>query len=291
MRVSDSLLFYLSKGYLSGARQKVATAQERVLTGKEVAKPSDDPTAYVQGLKESARGSRAERQERTINVALLALQVADDALGQVTDALQTIAEKALSAANDPLGAEERAALAKEVEALREHILSLANSQAEGKFIFGGYLDNASPFDSDGQYQGSSDVAHLEVARGVKLPAGVSGNRVFSADGGQDIFAALDHLKTALETNDVETARASLDPISKAQSQIIAARSELGATTESYQVAAAVAQQAQTRATENKSELVEIDAIEAASNLARAQQALETAVVIAGRLPLPGLASS
>jgi flagellar hook-associated protein 3 FlgL len=290
MRVSDSMLYYLSKTGLGGARGRLAAAQQRASTGIAVSKPSDDPVAFVQAQKEATRGNRAERHERTINVAAMALQVADAALSQVTEALQSIQEKAISAATDTLSADERVGLSEEVAALRDQVLALANSKAQGRYIFGGYIDNQQPFDAAGQYHGHSEVRQVEVANGVKVSIGISGNRVFGADGGQDVFAAIDDLQNALESNDVDAVRASLDSIDKAHAQVIASRSQLGAYMDAFEVAGAVAQQLQTQAAANRSQLVEVDAFDAMSDLSRAQQALEAAVVIASQLPMPGLVS-
>jgi flagellar hook-associated protein 3 FlgL len=256
----------------------------------KVNKPSDDPSAYVQGQKESVRGSRAERHERTANVALMALQVADTALTQVTESLQIVRENAMAAATDTVSAEDRENIGKVVNAMREQILAFANSEVQGRHIFSGYLEDQVPFEADGSYHGHAEARQVEVANGVKLPVGLAGNQVFGADGGQDIFAALDDLQTALENNDVTAIRSSLDTLSQAQEQIVTARSEIGAHLDSFQVAASVAEEALMNATENRAQAVEADTFDAVSELARAQQALETAVSVAAQLPVPGLVS-
>jgi flagellar hook-associated protein 3 FlgL len=290
MRISDSMFYLRSKNNMAKARERLAEAQKRASTGMAVSNSSDDPVAYAQAQRETIRSSQAEHFERTINIAALALMVADDALSQVTEALQTVRDDALRAASDTVDATERADLALEVGALSDQVLALANTQAEGQYIFGGYLDNAQPFDANGNYVGHSDVQQVEVASGVKLKKGLAGDKVFGAAGGQDMFAALRGLKTALEQNDKAGVRDSLDAIEKAQEQIVAARSELGATTDSFNVARSVAQQVQTRVAENRSKLVEADTFDAASDLARAQQTLQIAVTVASALPTSGLAS-
>jgi flagellar hook-associated protein 3 FlgL len=290
MRVSDSMMFNLSRSNVTAAREKVAEAQSQVTSGKAVGKPSDDPVAYVQSQRESSEGNRAVRYERTANIALMAFQVADSALGQVTEALQTIKEKALTAANDTINADQRADVSTEVGALRDQIRSLANSQAEGRYVFAGYMDNQAPFTEAGAYRGHSEVRQVEVANGVKLPTGLAGNRVFGTAGGHDVFAAIDALQTALESNNLDGVRASLDAIHQSQNQIIASRTELGAYMDSCDVATTVAQQVQYQTTANQSKLVDVDAFDAASAFARAQQALQIAITVAGQIPIAGLAS-
>ena len=291
MRVSDSMLYFQSQTNLGGARDRLAVAQNRATTGMSVSKPSDDPTAYVKGQKESIRANRAEHRQRTISVAVMALQVADSGLSQVTEALQTIQEEVMTAATDTVSADQRAYVGQVVSALRDQILSFANTKSQGRYLFAGYTDNQQPFSAAGLYSGHAEARQVEVASGVKLPTGLTGNRVFGADGGQDIFAALGALTTALQNNHVATIRASLDSVDEAQTQVIAARSQIGAYIDSYQVASSVAEETKLQAATHRSQLVEADAFDSVSQLARAQRALETAVAVAAQLPVPGLVSS
>lgn len=288
MRIPDSLFFTRARAQLEGSRSAFAEAQSRALTGKRVQKPSDDPLAAAQAQRASFRGKRAEGHERTVNVALAALHVADDALQHVSDALERARQLALQAATDTQNADNRAAVAEEISQIREQVRSLANTRAGGRYVFSGYSDGTEAFDPTGAYQGHPEAAQLRVAPGVSLAMGVPGDQIFAPPAGADAFATLDALETALRTNDVTGIRGAVDGIDASAKQVVDARAELGGSFESAETALSVVQRIQDQSVAEQSKLTDADAIGAFSDLARAQQALEAAVQIAANLPPAGL---
>jgi len=290
MRVTDSMLYDMSRTRLSAARTRAAEAQERAATGQRVRAPSDDPTAAALARRESARIAHAEAALRTTDAGLGWLEAADGALDSVESLLSRARELAVGAANGTMNADARSGIAREIEQIRAAVVGLANTEAEGSYVFAGFADNIPPFIATGAYVGDGQVREVEPAPGMRVGVGVSGATTFGVGGagGTDILATLESLRAALDSDDVATIGALLDPLSSSISQIADARTTLGANMQSLETMRSVAERRRDRATADRADLVEVDPYEAFSELSRAENALQAAVKVAAELPMPGL---
>jgi flagellar hook-associated protein 3 FlgL len=291
MRIADSTFFGRMRTALMGRRSDLATAQQRAETGLRVAAPSDDPIASALARKETSAAQRQSAYQKGADEAMTKLATADSTLGSVHDALLQAHDLSIQAANDTLNATDRASLANQVAQIRANVLSLANTEQEGHFIFAGYKDGAQPFDAAGVYNGDTTGPQLEVAKGVQLATGLTGDQVFKPVGGVDVLTALTNLQTALNANDTVGIQQAITDMGGAADHIADSRAQLGILMQNADMAKNVAQQAQDRATQRHADLVEIDPVAAYTDLAKAQSALQAAVAIAGQLPPPGLAAT
>jgi flagellar hook-associated protein 3 FlgL len=291
MRVTDNSLFAKMQQGLATRREHLERAQSAAMSGRRVVKPSDDPAALAQARAHTAIESRAVATERTVNVALNSLMVADSALDQVGESLDRARELALQASTGTLNAEDRASISKDIASLRQQVIALANSQDGSRYVFGGYKDQGSPFDADGTYNGDTEAQQVEVSRGLRIPLGLTGDRVFGSTGGADVMQTLADLSTALENNDIDSIQGSLEQLEQSGRQVRLARVELGGHIGAGQIARTVAERGKDQAVSARSHLLDVDPLDAYTELARAQQALQAAVAVASQLPAPGLASS
>ncbi len=288
MRVSDASLFMKMRQNLSTRQEQLAQAQSHATSGLRVENPSDDPVAFAAAQMQTAAKARAAGHERTVQAAQGMLSVADSALSDVDNLMTYARSMAVQGASDTLNPADRALLAQTVTQLHEQLVSLANTQSGGRYVFGGYKDSTVPFDPTGLYQGDTNAVQVEVSKGVNLPIGVTGDQVFGAAGGQDAFAALTALQTALTANDSAAISSSITLFDASLEQIRAKHSVLGTHLNEADVALAVAQRNQDNATKSVSQLVDADAAAAFSDYARAQSALQAAVAVAAQIP-PSLA--
>jgi flagellar hook-associated protein 3 FlgL len=291
VRVTDSTMYAQMRAGLATRREHLERAQSAAISGRRVQKPSDDPAAMAKARSHSAQESRSIANERTVNVTLTALQVADSALDQIGESLARARELALQASSGTISAEDRSYLANEVEALRSQVLGLANTQEGGRYVFAGMKDGDSPFGADGVYNGDTEAQQVEISKGLRIPLGVTGDRILGAAGGQDVFAALSDLTSALRGNDVDAVRASLDQLDQGSRQVRSARVDIGGGIDATEVARSVAERGRDQAVAARSALLDADPLDAFTELSRAQGALEAAVAVAAQLPPPGLAST
>lgn len=289
MRVSDNTFYANMTKNLGVRREALAKAQERALTGRKVDKPSDDPIAFAQARSHRAEQNRAASYERVITHTLPSLEASDSALGDVDNLMRRVRDIAIAGANDTLNADDRNGLVQELDGLKQALVSIANTKTGDRYIFGGYRDAAPPYDPAGVYSGDTATQSVEVARNVTLPVGVTGDRVFgNANGGQDMFQVITDLQTALTSGISTDISANLTNIDVSLEQVRVARSEIGLHLNQADISLGLAQRHQDEAINARSKLVEIDAIDAYSELMRAQSALAAAIEIAAQLPPTGL---
>lgn len=286
MRVSDKGTYDRHRAGLTELRSRLVESQERASSGRRVLRPSDDPVANSLALRERSRESRAEDHTRSIERGRSRLEAADGALGEVADMLRRVQELTVQASTDTVGADERRNVAAEIRELRASILSVANSESEGRRLFAGHLDEAPPFDATGAYVGGATSPTLEVAPGRQVSVGLAGDSIFS--GPVDVFGRLDALATALEANDEVGIRAGLEDVRSGHRQVVSARGVLGASSDAIEAASSVVERMQTRAVEAQDDLVGIDVAEAYLELERARGAYAAAIQIASQLPGPSL---
>jgi flagellar hook-associated protein 3 FlgL len=257
--------------------------------------------AFTQARNHTVEQKRAAGYERTVTSALPSLETSDTALGDVENVMRRVRDIAIQGANDTLNGQDRDKLRLELDGLKQQLVTLGNTKTGDRYIFGGYRDGAPPFDTAGAYTGAATGPSVEAARNVMLPTGVTGDRVFgNVNGGQDMFEAITTLQDAL-TAGPTTDPVTGDPVSPAVAisatitsldvsleQVRSARSEIGLHLNSADISIGMAQREQDQANEARSRLVEIDSVDAYSELMRAQTALSAAIEIAAQLPPPGL---
>jgi flagellar hook-associated protein 3 FlgL len=289
MRVADNTYYLNMKRSLGRANEALAKAQEQATTGMRVTKPSDDPLSFTQARSQTAEGARAASYERVVKNTLPSLEVSDSTLADVENVMRRVRDIAIQGANDTLNGNDRETLRSELDGLKQQLVTLGNAKTGDRYVFGGYRDGQPPYDADGVYTGATETQQVEVARNVLLPVGVTGDRIFGdAGGGQDIFAAITDLQDTLVSGVATDISAAIEPLDVSLEQVRVARSELGNHMGQADISMTMAQRHQDQTIEARSNLVEIDTVEAFSEFMRAQTALNAAIEIAAQLPPQGL---
>lgn len=288
MRVTDNMTFDLMRQNLLRTRAHANEMQEAAQRGRRVLAPSDDPVATATAFGERAKEQRVEGQLRTINVGLGALELLDSSFEQMNDVMTKARELAIQAANDTSDAEAREQIAQEVRAMRDQLINLANVRQGDRFLLAGMQEDQPAFDATGSFQGDDNVRTLEVADGLRIEDSVSASSVFNAPGGVDIFAELEALSVALDANDAAGIQAGVGAMRSGQRQISDGHSRIGSRMESFLVAESSAIRVRDAAVAAQTELLGKETEAAYVDFARAQNAYQEALSIAGQLPLPNL---
>lgn len=290
MRVTDNMMNELVTTGMQARREEYFEAQQVASTGLRVNAPSDDPAAASQARETRSIERRASAVMNISDAAIDQLQQVDETLGQVGDVLSQARALAIQGANDSMGAADRATIADDVAALRQQLLSLANTRIDGEYVFGGIAVDAPPFDTAGNYTGAPTLREIEVGPGLRLPTQLSGEDIFgTAPGAVNAFTTLDNLETVLRADDSDAIHSALDDLGTLISQGAAARADAGNSQRALLQARAVAERARDEAVRRRSRLTETNSFDAFSDLMKAETALREAIAIAARMPPPSLA--
>lgn len=106
---------------LNKTSNEIGMRQMRLSTGSRINSAADDSAGFTIANKLRATTRGQAQALSNIGDAKSMLTVAEGALGSTMDILQTIKEKAVQAGNSSMGAEERAAIQSQVEALSKEV--------------------------------------------------------------------------------------------------------------------------------------------------------------------------
>lgn len=283
MRITGNRLIDVSAASTTKNQSAVATAAAELSSGMRVTTPSDDPDAWLAAQRTKLHQALSEGTGAAMQSSRDRLAVSDNALTSLADVLSQVRSLAIQGSSDTYNPANRASLGDQVHGLFLNALDAANARGnDGEFLFAGSASLTQPFDATGAYQGDASVR--EVPSDTALTTGVTiPGTALTAANGVDVLPLLDKIATALSTNDLTTLRGSLPDLDTAIKQVSSAHSRTGSAMnvlDQANTARGVMEQDMTAAI---SKFVEVDAVSAASELAKASQALEVSRTVSAHV--------
>ncbi len=169
---------------LRNLTDQLAVTTAQAATGKRILQPSDDPAGTVSLLAFQAQSQRLTTDLTNIQGATSSLDNSVSTLQSVSDIFTQAQGLAVDAGNSGNDQNALNALAQQVDALLNRLVSLANTQDAGRYIFSGTATNTQPFSANGAgaytYQGSNDRASVVIGQGQTVDTAYSGREIFQA---------------------------------------------------------------------------------------------------------------
>jgi flagellar hook-associated protein 3 FlgL len=190
MRITTANAYETSVDNLQRRQQELQQAQDRMTSGKRVARASDDPTAAARVERALATSARALADQRGVEASRNAMQQAEGALGTAVEVMQQVRELLVAAGNGTYTDAERANYAARIRGLRDQLLAIANrGDGAGGYLFGGQGSAQPPFvDGIGGVSFRGAGGQAEVRSGDLLPMTHDGAAAWlSARSGNGVF--------------------------------------------------------------------------------------------------------
>ena len=124
---------------------------EKVSTGKKINHAGDDSAGKAISDKMLAQIRGLDQSQENTQSAYSLLKVADAAITSIVDIVRAMKTKALEAANDSLSAEDRLAVANEINQLKDQVASSALVTHNGRYLLNGdygTISEAATYDTD-----------------------------------------------------------------------------------------------------------------------------------------------
>lgn len=229
MRVTQGMLASNSLRNLSNSYTQMGKYQDQLATGKKITKPSDDPVVAMKGMYYRSNLSEVEQYKRNLSESYLWMENSEAGVEHVNEALQRVRELTVQGSNGTLSETDKEAIAKEVEQIKKDIMTVANTQVAGRYIFNGTNTSQAPV-TDGGKTGAPQVDLntndylVEVSRGVSLKANINPENVFS----QKLFDTLQGIQNTLVGTNNQDLNTLLSDLDNQMDILSAERSELGA---------------------------------------------------------------
>jgi flagellar hook-associated protein 3 FlgL len=127
-------------------RNQLEDVRQEIASGLKIAEASDDPGRAGAVAQFQSTLARLNGHKERITYARNFLENQENSLDSAQEILTRAKEIAAQTANETLGSDERALLQEEVFELRDALVSIANTQYQGRYIYGGGDDDDPPFD-------------------------------------------------------------------------------------------------------------------------------------------------
>ena len=201
MRVATANAFDNTLQTLTQRQSDLVDAQQRLTSGKRVAKASDDPAAAARAERALAGEMRSETQQRAVEASRIAMSQAESAMGDATELLQQAREALIAAGDASYSDAERKVLGNKLRGIREQLFNVANrADGTGNHLFAGQGATQPPFvDASGGVQFRGVTGHANTEPGTALPLTTdgaatwmtarTGNGVFETQAGAGVTGA------------------------------------------------------------------------------------------------------
>jgi flagellar hook-associated protein 3 FlgL len=185
-------------------QQQINTDEEQISSGRSVNVPSDNPASAASLVENADQTAQADQFQRSLGSVQGEIQNADSALNSVIASLQQAISLGVEGANGTVNADDRTALATQVQGIQSQLLSLANLTYQGNYVFSGTATQTAPYVLDSSspsgvtYQGNSGVNNVTLGNHFSLQTNLPGSQLFSASG-TDMFKSIQDLITSLQS--------------------------------------------------------------------------------------------
>jgi flagellar hook-associated protein 3 FlgL len=233
----------LSRGVLDDvarASTRLAKTQQKLASGKELSRPSDDPTAVARALQLRTEMESAQQLQRDVSDAQGWADVTDTALTTIVDAIHRSRELVVQGANDSAGPAARLAIAKELEGLIDTIKTAANASYGGRYVFSGTETDQRPYQLGALDNYGGDLLPIErqIGPGVRVPINVNGPQVIGDETGGLLLTLRNAITNLTGPNPAAALGGDLGQLDLRLDDLNAVRATVGATANRLEVAGA-----------------------------------------------------
>jgi len=221
---------------LQRSKERSAVLSEQISSGNKIVRAEDDPSGSAMILDFQNSITKNNQYVQQANSAQSFLQVTETSLTALNDSLTRLIELGPTASSTSTDANGRASIATEVDGLRNTILSLSNTQEQGKYIFSGTKTLTQPFSGPAAgpitYAGDSNSINLDVSASISTSTNLTGDAVFfGGPAGQgtagDIFQQVTDLRDALNANNTAGIQTAVANITALHQRVLNQITDLG----------------------------------------------------------------
>lgn len=168
---------------------KLATAQEKVATGKRILRPSDDPVGTARALSMRRQLGLLGRFNQSVESGRPILEISTAALEEASGILSEARALLVQGMSGSMNPDDREALGLQIELILEKLVDVANTKTADRYVFAGTETERQPYTMTNgpngleiQYHGNNDVQKISIGFATELALNVPGSEVFGSTG-------------------------------------------------------------------------------------------------------------
>lgn len=268
---------------------RLTDAQRQLSSGKRLTKISDAPTDAIAANRLRAKESMAGAFISAADDGLSMLAAQDTALQDASSILNRVRELVISGTSRLQSPQARAAIATELETLRDQMVTVANTQFAGRSVFGGFAASAVQNTSGSvAFVGDENTVDRRVSPELTLSVSTNGKQAFGFEAGSpagtdNVFAVINRAAAAIRSATPEDARAELDNIDARMMDVSGALASVGGRVNQIELVQSQAEDSIVAMRSSRSLLEDVDMGEAVVNLKDAEAAYQATLAVVARL--------
>jgi len=201
MNISNAALIQTITNQLATQVSSIAQLQMQLSSGQTLNLPSDNPAAVTQVLALSGQAKQLSSWQANVEMATSWLNTANSTANSVLQSMQSARGLLLQAANQ--GAQSPTtyqAIGSQLKGVVANLLSLSNTQYQGRAIFAGTSASPQAYDASGNFLGDTNSPTVVIGPGSgggqTVGLSVPGTVMFGV-GASNVFATLSSAATTL----------------------------------------------------------------------------------------------
>jgi len=289
-RITSNMISRSVLSDLNDVSNRLAKTQQRMSSGKQITRASDDPYGASRAL--SLRGDVAGTQQyqRNVQEASSWQDATDTALSRVNDAVLRARDLLIQGANDSSGASARQSIATEIDQLIDEVKNEGNAKYAGRYVFSGSATLTQPYTQGASdaYAGNTEVMKREIGPGVQLDLNVTGQSVLG-DGSGGILKVLRDISNDLKTNNsANLQNTDIAALDAAHDTLLTAQAIVGARANRLETANSRLQQLEEASTKSLSNVEDADMAKTLVDFSTQQAVYQAALKSGANLIQPSL---
>lgn len=189
LRPTQAFTFFQVSSGIQYNLEIMARAQQQVATGKRILRPSDDAVGSSISLSLRRQAGKIDSYLESIGAARPTLATAASELQQASTLLTEARATIIQGMNGTNSPDDRAALADQLDLMRDTLLGIANSRSGERYLFSGTETGSAAYverDIGGMtravYDGNEQRQRVVAGLDVEVEINVVGAEVFEGDG-------------------------------------------------------------------------------------------------------------
>ncbi len=181
MRITDNLLARSVLANSARTLSRFAAYQQMISSGKNLARPSDDPLLLSKILAARSETRRVEAHADNASSAVAFMTLTEDSLQEVSDLLTHAKELVLAGMNGTTDATGADSQVTELRAMIDSLLQIANRDIGGRRLFAGQSTTEAPYSRTGDgvaYRGDARDLLEELGPGLRVALNLTGPGAF-----------------------------------------------------------------------------------------------------------------
>ena len=281
---------------LGGTQRKLNQAQLELTSGKRLNTISDDPDQISSLLQSRAELGNSVQTKGDLGRVKTEVDTAESVMATAVTLVEHARVLAAQGATGTSSAATRKNLADQLGDVMKQLVSVANTTVEGRSIFSGDSDQVAAYNIDltqpvptGTFLGTAATREIRHPNGTQFAVSKTAQEIFdSANPNENIFASINAIRVALQSNDQAAIDAALPNLDTAGVFLNQQHAFYGSVQSQVNDGITYADKDQIRLGAKISSIEDADATQAALELNRAILQQNAALQSRGKMPRTSL---